>query len=153
MATHSNILAWRSPWTEEPGRLQSMGLQRVQHDLATNHQQQQSCALRPMMPLLQVPFFKIHSVSLPRALETCSKNLTQWSSGKQSCQGHTPSHKATRKRLWNNCIPSIFVAAKTVTAGNSSLESSCAHSQYLLRERTDLLIFPLGSFQNHKSNS
>ena len=28
-ATYSNILAWRSPWTEEPGRLQSMGLQRV----------------------------------------------------------------------------------------------------------------------------
>ena len=32
MATHSNILAWRAPWTEEPGRLQSMGLQRVGHD-------------------------------------------------------------------------------------------------------------------------
>ena len=29
MATHSRILAWRIPWTEEPGRLQSMGLQRV----------------------------------------------------------------------------------------------------------------------------
>ena len=29
MATHSNILAWKIPWTEEPGRLQSMGLQRV----------------------------------------------------------------------------------------------------------------------------
>ena len=28
-ATHSNILAWRIPWTEEPGRLQSLGLQRV----------------------------------------------------------------------------------------------------------------------------
>ena len=35
MATHSSILAWRSPWTEEPGRLQSIGLQRVGHDLAT----------------------------------------------------------------------------------------------------------------------
>ena len=32
MATHSNILAWRIPWTEEPGRLQSMGSQRVGHD-------------------------------------------------------------------------------------------------------------------------
>ena len=32
MATHSSILAWRSPWTEEPGGLQSMGLQRVGHD-------------------------------------------------------------------------------------------------------------------------
>ena len=32
MATHSSIFAWRIPWTEEPGGLQSMGSQRVQHD-------------------------------------------------------------------------------------------------------------------------
>ena len=32
MATHSSILAWRVPWTEEPGGLQSMGLQRVRQD-------------------------------------------------------------------------------------------------------------------------
>ena len=32
MATHQSILAWRIPWTEEPGRLQSMGLQRIGHD-------------------------------------------------------------------------------------------------------------------------
>ena len=32
MATHSSILAWRIPWMEEPGRLQSMGFQRVGHD-------------------------------------------------------------------------------------------------------------------------
>ena len=31
-ATHSGILAWRIPWTEEPGGLQSVGLQRVRHD-------------------------------------------------------------------------------------------------------------------------
>ena len=32
MSTHSSILAWRIPWTEEPGELQSMELQRVGHD-------------------------------------------------------------------------------------------------------------------------
>ena len=32
MATHSSILAWRIPWTENPGGLQSMGSQRVRHD-------------------------------------------------------------------------------------------------------------------------
>jgi len=32
MATHSSILAWKIPWAEKPGRLQSMGLQRVRHD-------------------------------------------------------------------------------------------------------------------------
>ena len=37
MATHSNILAWKIPRTEKPGRLPSMGLQRVRHDWATEH--------------------------------------------------------------------------------------------------------------------
>ena len=37
MATHSNILAWKIPWMEEPGRLQSIGLQRDGHDWATSH--------------------------------------------------------------------------------------------------------------------
>ena len=36
MANHSSILAWKIPWTEEPGRLQSMGLQRVGHDSSTS---------------------------------------------------------------------------------------------------------------------
>ena len=36
MATHSSILAWRIPWTEEPGGLQSMGLQTARHDWRTN---------------------------------------------------------------------------------------------------------------------
>ena len=35
MPTHSSILAWEIPWTEELGRLQSMGSQKSQHDLAT----------------------------------------------------------------------------------------------------------------------
>ena len=39
MAIHSSILAWEIPWTEEPGGLQSMGSQRVKHDLATKEQQ------------------------------------------------------------------------------------------------------------------
>ena len=36
MATHSSTLAWKTLWTEEPGRLQSMGLQRVGHDWTTS---------------------------------------------------------------------------------------------------------------------
>ena len=39
MATHSSIVAWRIPWTEEPGGLQSIGLQRVGHDLVTEQEQ------------------------------------------------------------------------------------------------------------------
>ena len=36
MGTHSNILAWKMPWTEKPGGLQSMGLQRVGYNRLTN---------------------------------------------------------------------------------------------------------------------
>ena len=38
MATHSSILAWRIPWTEEPGGLQSIGSQGVRHDLVTKQE-------------------------------------------------------------------------------------------------------------------
>ena len=41
MATHSSVLAWKTPWMEEPGRLQSMGWQRVGHDWATSQSQSQ----------------------------------------------------------------------------------------------------------------
>ena len=40
MATHSSILAWEIPWTEEPGRLQSTGLERVGYNLVTKQEQQ-----------------------------------------------------------------------------------------------------------------
>ena len=42
MATHSSILAWKVPWTEQPGGLQSMALQRVGHNRATNTQMNQN---------------------------------------------------------------------------------------------------------------
>ena len=41
MATHSSSFVWEIPWTEEPGRLQSVGSHRVRHDLLTKRQQQQ----------------------------------------------------------------------------------------------------------------
>ena len=40
MATHSTILTWKIPWTEEHGGLQSKGLQRIRHDLAIEQQHQ-----------------------------------------------------------------------------------------------------------------
>ena len=42
MATHSSILAWKIPWTEEPGGLQSKGSQRVRRDLVTKQQQHEA---------------------------------------------------------------------------------------------------------------
>ena len=46
MATQSSILAWESPWTEEPGGLQSMGSQRVGHDSATK---QPHCRMKSIL--------------------------------------------------------------------------------------------------------
>ena len=51
MATHSSILAWKIPWTEEPGELQCMGLQTVRHNLATKPPQTQTWCW-PILPNL-----------------------------------------------------------------------------------------------------
>ena len=64
MVTHSSILAWRIPWTEKPGRLQSMESQRVRHGLATEQQY-----------IVKYPFvhydFKIWAVSRPTIRSYC----------------------------------------------------------------------------------
>ena len=56
MATHSSILVWRIPWTEEPGRLQSIGSQRVGQDLATEKQQ-----LKILFMVIYVKIIKVES--------------------------------------------------------------------------------------------
>ena len=74
MATHSSIVAWRIPWTEEPGSLQSMRSQRIRQDLAT----------KPL-PSLQVP---IHLETFPPGISdpclhrwTCTHGLARPSIG------------------------------------------------------------------------
>ena len=52
MAAHPSILAWTIPGTEEPGRLQSKGSQRVGHDLVTEQQPQDSLEFRHYLPKL-----------------------------------------------------------------------------------------------------
>ena len=63
MATHSSILAWRIPWMEEPGGLQSMGLQRVRNDWATSlslsHHRYPTC----MVKFIQVEVRKLQAIS------------------------------------------------------------------------------------------
>ena len=66
MATHSSIFAWKIPWTEEPGGLQSMGHKRVQHDWMT--EQDVKLDSHPRAELFQV----IPEVTI-QALQTCSK--------------------------------------------------------------------------------
>ena len=57
MATHSSIPTWKISWTEEPGGLQSMGLQRIGHELATKQQQKRYKVLKVKMRYgLYVPY-------------------------------------------------------------------------------------------------
>ena len=56
MATHSSILAWSIPWTEEPGGLESMGSQRVKHDFVTENARTGTAWQKQVWPsLLRLP--------------------------------------------------------------------------------------------------
>ena len=57
MVTRSSILAWEIPWTVEPGGLQSVGSQKVRHDLATEHAQRIFTLMPNTQKFLRSPFF------------------------------------------------------------------------------------------------
>ena len=63
MTTHSSVFAWKIPWMEEPGRLQSMGSQRIGHDWATN-----TCTCKH----LHKPWMESESLVSPPRMETSS---------------------------------------------------------------------------------
>jgi len=67
MGTHSSILAWRIPWIKEPGRLQSMGSQRIRHDWKTN-------TLRELVP----PLGFLADVIEPSSWQSCGGICWEW---------------------------------------------------------------------------
>ena len=70
MATHSSILAWRIPWTEEPDGLQSMRSQRVRHDLVTQFSSvAQSCPTLCDPMDCSPPGSPVHGIFQARVLE------------------------------------------------------------------------------------
>ena len=75
MAIHSSILAWRIPWTEKPGRLQSMGSQRAKHDWVTSLSLMNSvfCTSTLFPPLLQEEVVISRERSLSLDLEQVQK--------------------------------------------------------------------------------
>ena len=77
-ATHSSILAWRSPWTEEPGWLQFMGSQRVGHNLATKQQKhiQQTRTQSILCAKMRITYVKYSAVSgTCNVLDKCYMNV------------------------------------------------------------------------------
>ena len=71
MATHSSILSWRVLWTEEPGGPQSMGLQSVKHDWATNTLIAEVDVVVPNRAGTQVHGFQVHSGATQPYTYTC----------------------------------------------------------------------------------
>ena len=82
MATHSSTLAWKIPWMEEPGRLQSMGSRRVRHDWATS-----------------LSLFNFHFYALEKEMATHSRFLPGESQGQGSLVGCRPWGSQSRTRL------------------------------------------------------
>ena len=62
IATHSSILAWEIPWTEETGRLQSMGSAKIGHNLATK--QQQCVYVNPKLLIYPSPLAPLVTINL-----------------------------------------------------------------------------------------
>ena len=67
VATHSSILAWRIPWTKEPGELQSMGSQRIRHDFHFQEDSDFHCRATLLSPVLQSSLIKVMQVNGQRS--------------------------------------------------------------------------------------
>ena len=114
MATHSSILAWEIPWTEGPGRLQSMGLQKVGHDLVTEQQQQ---------------FYLLNQTNQPKAKET---NRTRKNENKKAGGSGLKSHLG---RISLPAFPSCvqdFISVLTTLCGLFILSLNCIPSEQQL---------------------
>ena len=85
MATHSSTLAWKIPWTEEPGRLQSMGSQRVGHDWFHFH-------YAPHMSMSRQND-KIWKEELPRLVGAQYAPGDQWRNNSRKNEGMEPKQK------------------------------------------------------------
>ena len=102
MATHSSILSWRIPWTEEPGRLQSMASQRVRHNSATSlHFSSWWCSLN----LLHNRFNRISLwVVTPQKLEsTCAQSTAESPQLEWLLWGHIFYFSWSKSMILNFC--------------------------------------------------
>ena len=98
MATYCSVLAWRIPWTEEPGGLQSMGLQRVRHDWGTEHIYMQDAYTQRWIKYCSC-LKEMEIVHEERGMEEISKNLPV----------------IQHKKCYTNCLHSEGVLYSMVT--------------------------------------
>ena len=75
MATHSSILTWRIPWTEQPGGLQSMGLERVRHNRVTKAFFPLVILMHSQVSLTTLPYHLVCVLMIPSIKPRSSYNL------------------------------------------------------------------------------
>ena len=95
MTTHSSILAWEIPWTEEPSGLRSTGSQRVRHDCATEQQRQETWRVKvgQSYPTLCDPMgYSVHGILQARILEWVAFPFSRGSS--QGVEPRSPTLQA-----------------------------------------------------------
>ena len=146
MATHSSILPWRIPWTEEPNVLQSMGWQRVRHDWVTNTQPSLPTWSRSRWRLWKsgLTLFKVSLIAKVFAgLESwlvswCPPEVGRECFTGQRMQQSSPSGPdgPNHRRCLYQCTAAFTNAQRSPAAGLSSGESSKEIPPFLLLSGT-----------------
>ena len=141
MATHSSILAWRIPWTEEPGGLQSMGSQRVRHDWTTNthtHTHRHTHRHTHTHPVIQKSYTwvfiqeKWQSKQSEVAQKTCI-GLPCWLGGEEStCQCRRHRFDSWSRRT-PHAVKQLSPCATTTEPGLESQEATTTEPRCLDR--------------------
>ena len=123
MAPHSSILAWETPWTEEPGGLQSMGSQRVRHDLVTTQQQQQIIPISRGLPIFEVyGTFSLKEVKTVFCLWKRTAQIQgKWNHGKQ--QNATGTIWLLQRSNCENWDKIAFSSGRRNTKSNRAYET------------------------------
>ena len=97
-ATHSSILAWRIPWTEEPSRLSSLGLQRVDMTETTQH----ACSSQSLLLGQQETLFRASSWRMCKSVHcTIASNYKNWQQLQRLSVGEGHKHNKSRG---NTCL-------------------------------------------------
>ena len=124
MATHSSTLAWKIPWTEEPGRLQSMGLQRVGHYWVTSQARKfESVGLGSN---LGICFFFLFTGVFVNSKTGCPRTLGETKAQVENSnweQGLWHTHFCTLRVCHVNGAKGMFLKGKGLSEGNVWVET------------------------------
>ena len=140
MATHSSILAWRIPWTEEPGGLQSMGSQRVRHDWTTNthththrHTHTHTHTLWSRNPTPGYLFKRNDNLSRAEVAQKTCIGLPCWLGGEEStCQCRRHRFDSWSRRT-PHAVKQLSPCATTTEPGLESQEATTTEPMCLDR--------------------